>query len=181
MAMFWPLVGLEALIAPVTPSSSWMPLPSRPPARLVNASAVPAPSATRTLSPPAGTTRPACRTSLTLTSKAPFGPEPEFCSTSANVTRLPFSAAVTLLLIGVAARFVELIVPAQRAPAVPGALNVTGPTAAGLKAAVAPFSATTPFTTPTRLGSCSWIWLVAFDVASVAFVVWFVNCAWFVR
>src|ERR1700730_4431241 len=81
---------------------------------------------------PLGITKPAGSVSWIARLNAPPGPVPRLVRTSANVTSSPARTPVTLLSMGLFFSPVAVIVPDQRAPLVPGALNVTPAGPAGV-------------------------------------------------
>ncbi len=140
-------------------SMSVMPVPKRSP---VNGSEAPVPSVTFKLSPvpPVGIRIfVASKTSLSVTSKAPFGPLPVFSTMMQNFTRSLPSTFESVALIGVVARPLDVTVPVKAAPGWPGCEKVTpaGATVLGVNTPAALFVETTPFVMPSS-GSeiCTW-------------------------
>ena len=123
---------------------------------------------------------PAGNVSRTRMSKAPLSPVPVFSMTMANVTRSAASIPDRLLLIGVAARFVELIVPLNRGLALPGAENATGPTVPGENIPCVLFVATTPFVICST-GSVNTTWTSVSTTRSDALVVCWLARIWLVN
>ena len=141
---FSPEVSLKTDSAPSSALSSFR---RRPPAkssasvvgfpsRSVKPIAVPAPSVIDRFKPPVGIANPAGSVSATVTLKAPFGAEPSFSMTMANVTISPastFSISASTSM-GALLSVPELTVPLKRGELVSGTVTPVRP-AASVRAA----------------------------------------------